>query len=305
MSTPDRESNALPETPRESEVNQISTLDATTTADGSLTFYSAEFNQHFHNLHGAREEALEKFTLPCHIPLLARNDKLCILDVCFGLGYNSGVAIALIQRLNPDCRILLYALERSPEVSLQAHQMGVWSEWNFAEDWLHMVRDGYVCTSQFEGIWHGGDARQSIAEVPENSADAVFFDPFASSACPELWTVDFFAAITRCMKPKGRLATYSCSATVRAALLEAGFAIGSTPAVGRVWPGTVASLTPGELPPLSQYEREHLQTRAAVPYRDPGLCETRDRIRTQRQQAQQRSQLEPTTQWKRRWTGRP
>ncbi|MEO1133095.1 MAG: MnmC family methyltransferase, partial [Cyanobacteria bacterium J06639_1] len=227
-----------------------------------------------------------------------------ILDVCFGLGYNAGVAIALIQRLNPDCRIVLHALERSSEVPLQAHQMGVWSEWGFAEDWLKMVREGRVVRPHFEGFWYGGDARQAIAEVPESIADAVFFDPFASSACPELWTVDFFATIARRMKRKGRLATYSCSATVRAGLIEAGFFIGSTPPVGRIWPGTIASLTPEDLPPLSQSEREHLQTRAAVPYRDPGLCETRDRIRHQRQQAQQISDLEPTTQWKLRWTGR-
>ncbi|MEM9155222.1 MAG: hypothetical protein AAGB13_09325, partial [Cyanobacteria bacterium P01_F01_bin.33] len=50
-------------------------------------------------------------------------------------------------------------------------------------------------------------------------------------------------------------------------------------------------------------ELEHLQTRAAVPYRDPTLKEERDRIRLQRQQAQQQSSLEATSRWKRRWAG--
>ncbi|MEM9153867.1 MAG: MnmC family methyltransferase [Cyanobacteria bacterium P01_F01_bin.33] len=282
---------------------KVNAFDSLVTADGSLTFYSIEFKQHFHNLHGAREEALEKFVLPCRVPLLARQPEVRILDICFGLGYNSGVALELLYRLNPDCRVVLHALERSPDVPLQAQRMGVWSDWDFAVDWLHLIRTGGVQTASLEAYWHGGDARQTITRVPTGFADVVFFDPFAPSACPELWTVDFFAEVARCMTRHGRLSTYSCAAAVRVAMQAVGFHIGSTPPVGRPWPGTIAALTPTDLPALTLMELEHLQTRAAVPYRDPTLKEERDRIRLQRQQAQQQSSFEPTSCWKRRWAG--
>ncbi|MEO1134750.1 MAG: hypothetical protein AAFX40_18875, partial [Cyanobacteria bacterium J06639_1] len=60
MSSFESELNSSPDTPSSGEVSEIQSYSTTTTADGSLTFYSREFGQHFHNLHGAREEALEK-----------------------------------------------------------------------------------------------------------------------------------------------------------------------------------------------------------------------------------------------------
>ncbi|MFN5513376.1 MAG: hypothetical protein ACK5CA_01125, partial [Cyanobacteriota bacterium] len=56
------------------------------------------------------------------------------------------------------------------------------------------------------------------------------------------------------------------------------------------------------VPPLSQAEREHLHTQAAVPYRDPSLTDDRETIHRRRQGEQAQSpHLEPTRQWKRRW----
>jgi tRNA U34 5-methylaminomethyl-2-thiouridine-forming methyltransferase MnmC len=55
------------------------------------------------------------------------------------------------------------------------------------------------------------------------------------------------------------------------------------------------------LPPLSQKEKEHLLTRAAIPYRDPQLNAPADVIMMRRQQEQQASSLEPTSHWRKRW----
>ena len=48
-------------------------------------------------------------------------------------------------------------------------------------------------------------------------------------------------------------------------------------------------------------EQEHLQTRAAVPYRDPNLDAQPEQIKIKRQQEQQNSHLESTSQWRKRW----
>ena len=120
-------------------------------------------------------------------------------------------------------------------------------------------------------------------------------------SCPQLWTVELFQQVARCLHPSGRLATYSCAVAVRAGMLAAGLYIGSTPPVGRPGPGTVAALTPDNLPELSQREQEHLQTRAAIPYRDPSLAASAEEILTNRQLEQQLSNLEATSAWKKRW----
>ena len=112
------------------------------------------------------------------------------------------------------------------------------------------------------------------------------------------------------------LATYSCAAAVRTALLNAKLSIGSTSPVGRKAPGTVAAFSTSyeankqpnqsnsplhQLPPLSQSEKEHLYTRAAVPYRDPKLIDSPEAIIKRRELEQQASKLEPTSRWRKRW----
>ncbi|MFO0171172.1 MAG: hypothetical protein ACK51W_01605, partial [Aphanizomenon sp.] len=53
--------------------------------------------------------------------------------------------------------------------------------------------------------------------------------------------------------------------------------------------------------PLSQGEKEHLLTRAAIPYRDPHLSDTTEVILKRRQEEVQVSTLESSSQWRKRW----
>ena len=127
-----------------------------------------------------------------------------------------------------------------------------------------------------------------------------FKGPFSPPKCPQLWTVEFLERVAKCLSSSGRLATYSCAAAVRTALITIGLKIGSTPPVGRRSPGTVASWSGTDLPMLSQQEQEHLLTRAAIPDRDPDLGDLADVILHRRQQEQSTSSLEPTSQWRKR-----
>jgi tRNA U34 5-methylaminomethyl-2-thiouridine-forming methyltransferase MnmC len=83
--------------------------------------------------------------------------------------------------------------------------------------------------------------------------------------------------------------------------MAAGLKIGATTPVGRRSPGTVASYTDDQLPALSPPESEHLQTKAAIPYRDRDLSDSVATIWQRRQQEQETSSLESTSQWKKRW----
>lgn len=132
-------------------------------------------------------------------------------------------------------------------------------------------------------------------------ADAIFLDPFSPPKCPQLWTVEFIQLIAQCLDKEGYLTTYSCAASVRNALQLAELKIGATRSVGRRSPGTVANWTGNHLPPLSNQEKEHLQTRAAIPYRDPLLSDPATIIHQRRLTEQSHSNREPSSRWKKRW----
>jgi len=283
------------------------------TADGSFTFFSAEFGETFHSLQGAREEAERKFIQPTLLEQKAQKSTLHLLDVCYGLGYNSAAALTKIWEVNPQCRVNLIGLELNSEVpqAAIAHQLlNLWPQ-PVNQVLTELAFNFKVDREVLQAQLLIGDARQTIQQVRLSGflADAIFLDPFSPPKCPQLWTVEFLGMVAECLQPQGRLATYSCAAAVRTALMAAGLKIGSTTPVGRRSPGTVASYTDDQLPALSPPEYEHLQTKAAIPYREALCGRSRDRdlwdsaatIWQRRQQEQETSSLESTSQWKKRW----
>lgn len=272
------------------------------TADGSFTFYSEEFGEAFHSRQGARLEAEQKFVVPTQICQKAAQGRLRLLDVCYGLGYNTAAALEAAWQVNPYCHIEVIGLERSlcvPQTAIAQNLLLGWSA-PVSELLGQLAQQHHISGDRFQGQLLVGDARQTVGQVPNDWADAIFLDPFSPQSCPELWTLEFLGRVIGALQASGHLATYSCAAAVRTALLTGGLQIGSTPGVGRKSPGTVASYTPTGLP-LTPQEQEHLETRAAVPYRDPTLTATAAVIRQQRQQEQATCGLEPTSQWRRRW----
>lgn len=275
------------------------------TADGTFTFFSSEFGEAFHSRQGARQEAQGKFVQPTCIAQKAESSVIRVLDVCYGLGYNTAEALATIWAVHPHCRVEWIGLELNisvPQAAIAHSLLAGWPE-PIPQILTQMGTTCRVETAVFQGHLLVGDGRQQIQRVYESGfqADAIFLDPFSPPHCPQLWTVEFLAWVARCLHPKGYLATYSCAAAVRTALVLAGLKIASTPGVGRLAPGTVARWDGTDLPPLSEQEREHLVTRAAIPYRDPSLTDQGDMIQARRHQEQLLCSLEPTTHWRKRW----
>lgn len=276
------------------------------TDDGSYTFFSDEFEELFHSHSGAKQEAQYKFIEPCQIKeKITIKNTIKILDVCYGLGYNTATCLETIWAINPNIKIELFALENDINVPLQAIDENLLN--NFSPsviDVLTSLANNYkIETKIFKGQLLQGDARQTIQTVINQNfqADAIFLDPFSPPKCPQLWTVEFIKLVSQCLGKEGYLATYSCAASVRTALQLTGLKIGATRSIGRRSPGTLANWNSNNLSPLSQQETEHLQTRAAIPYRDPTLKDTAQSIKKRRQKEQDCSSLEPSSHWKKRW----
>ncbi|WP_375541558.1 tRNA (5-methylaminomethyl-2-thiouridine)(34)-methyltransferase MnmD [Halomicronema sp. CCY15110] len=287
------------------------------TADGSATFYSETFGEWFHSRNGAYDEARSTYVQATQLVERAQTQgHITLLDVCYGLGYNTAAALERLWAVRPELPIRLVGLELDVMVPRAAIAQGLLNDWpESVQVALAEIASPYPkCPSQ---TWKGhfseethltaklliGDARQQIQNlVAQNfQADVIFLDPFSPPRCPQLWTVEFLSLVAQCLHPQGILATYSCAAAVRTALTTAGLHIGSLAAPGRRWPSTLASHAEENLPPLSQQELEHLLTRAAVPYRDPTLRDEAAMIQQRRSQEQAQSSLRSTGAWRRRW----
>ena len=280
-------------------------FDPCITDDGSYTFFSEEFGQTFHSKYGAKEEALFKYAIPTLLTEKANRGHLRILDICYGLGYNSAAALSTIWRSNPDCTIEIIALELDRSVVISAIKHQIFSEWEDPIPPLlaELARTELIDTNRLKAQLIFGDARQTIQQIIDREfrADAIFLDPFSPLACPQLWTVEFINLVAKCCADDGIISTYSCAAAGRTAMMQAGLSIAQINPVGRKAPGTIASFDAAQLPPLSQQELEHIQTRAAIPYRDPTLTDSMAKIVIRRELEQEDCGLETTSQWKKRW----
>lgn len=291
------------------------------TQDGSFTFFSERFGESFHSSLGARSEAFSKYVEMTRLREKAQNfttdpaPSLAILDVCYGLGYNTAAALETIWQVNPRCRVTLYGLELDdsvPQAAVATHDLQAL----FLQAWSPRVQSILTALAQsqvFQDEYltaqlYIGDARTTIQhlQAQQFQAEAIFLDPFSPQRCPQLWTVEFLQAVASCLAPTGILSTYSRAASVRTALNLAGLDIGSIPApanaLAHEWSqGTVAAWEDHPLIPLTQLEQEHLQTRAAVPFRDPTLQDDAATILQRHTEEQLRSQFESTSSWRRRW----
>ena len=293
------------------------------TADGSSTFYSEAFGEWFHSRSGACYEAQETYVKSVRLAQRVNrlsNQPLRILDVCYGLGYNTAAALETIWHENPDCAVEIVALEIDIEVARSAIAQNLIQRYSAS---VQTVLE--AITTHLTAHHHQthiqlllGDARQQIQPLVAKGwqADIIFLDPFSPPHCPQLWTTEFLSLVAQCLSPQGgELVTYSCAAAVRSALMHAGLSISSLQTAARKWPGTIArcssvdmrekdiraSNNKAELPVLSQQEQEHLKTKAAVPYRDPSLRATAEEILSHRAKEQQLSNLLPTGPWRSRW----
>jgi len=198
------------------------------TKDSSYTFYSSKYKEAYHSISGALEESLKKFVEPCKV-----KDGMKILDICFGLGYNAGMAIYKAKNLK------IVSLEKEiPDIS--QIKVPAWFEKTYKK-----IR---TCTKNLSYKDKDveikiiiGDACETIKKI-KGKFDVVFLDPFSPKKNPELWTAEFFKEIKKRMKKNAVLATYSCAGIVRRNLKKAGFEIRDGPCVGRRAPSTLANI---------------------------------------------------------------
>jgi len=265
------------------EVPESNTHTPILTDDGSITFFSEGWKEHYHTKTGARMEAQEKFVEPSGLAAKLQISNLKLLDVCFGLGNNS--LAAFCAATGSKCRMAVTALEMDKRVVRSASQFFQCLEtdpvnWRSVLSELHSHSSFITQNSSLSIRW--GDARWLIQRLETESFDIVFHDPFSSQHCPELWTVEFFQQLYRVMKPDGVLLTYSSALPVRGAMLEAGFLIGETHPGHQMGDGTLAAKRSADLEfPI----HGALDARRSIPYRDPHLCATAKTILRHRQEA--------------------
>ncbi|HIJ10738.1 TPA: hypothetical protein HA278_01645 [Candidatus Woesearchaeota archaeon] len=209
------------------------------TADKSESYHNDEVGESYHSHTGAVEEALKKYAIPCKIAEKAASGKVRILDMFFGMGYNSAMAIDTALKANPRCVIEVIGVENDPEIIRKIQEVN--PSITFFTHYKRLTPESLSFTEGNVTVTVLlGDAKEVVKEL-QGEFDAIFFDPFSPKTAPDMWTHKMFSHMYRVLHSKGVLATYSCARVGRENMSKAGLLYDDGPIVGRRGPGTVAS----------------------------------------------------------------
>lgn len=194
------------------------------TNDNSNTLYSSKYKQHFHDIKtGAIKESLIKHIIPS-FNFHKEKKELKILDICFGLGYNTFATINYILENNLDKKVEIF----SPE--LDAKLIESLKEFEFPKEFkkISYIIKQLLETKKYEDENFKielflGDAREYIKTLKD--LDIVYQDAFSSEVNKELWTVEYFQELYKATNETAIVTTYSIASNVRLSLYNAGFEI--------------------------------------------------------------------------------
>ena len=254
------------------------------TDDGSYSINSKEINHKIETLHtstGAISESFEKFIRPMKFDY---SEDIAILDICAGIGYNSSAAIDDFLKNSSDSQLQIDMVEISKATlacgllvpsPIKAHDITKKAIENelIHQDYATLQLEECEIPENIDINVYIEDARQTVQKLEDNTYDAIFLDPFSQNMAPELFSLEFFKEFRRLIKDDGIIATYTSSAPIRAAFIQADFFIGLGPIFGRKQGGTLASPNPLMLDyslPKNDEIRIALSD-VGIPFRDPNL----------------------------------
>ena len=200
-----------------------------TTGDGSKTIQIEEWDEQYHSLHGAVQEAYHVFI--DHGLKHVLRPKIDILEIGFGTGLNALITLAEAQKENK--KITYCGVEKYPVSVSEVNQLNYCETLGFSDlqdafeqmhysDWQQKItihKDFVLVKKQ-----------QDFCEINDKNAfDLIYFDAFGARVQPELWTVEIFKKMFKALRSKGVLVTYAAKGSVRRAMQEVGFLVERLP----------------------------------------------------------------------------
>jgi len=202
------------------------------TKDGSKTLYIEALDEHYHSFHGALQESLHVFIK--NGLRESHQNPLSILEVGLGTGLN-----ALLTCTEGEVKS-----EGSPKISYESLEAYPLAE----EEWKATQYEDLTESPNGPAIYnqiHTCPWEEPIELKPHfqftkrhtklqdfethKKFDLIYYDAFAPSAQPELWTESIFKKLFALTVPGGFLVTYCAKGQVKRNMKAAGYIVKALP----------------------------------------------------------------------------
>ncbi len=196
------------------------------TEDGSQSLYDEELNETYHSTKGARGESEYVFlemgvrSVPARRLRDCKYQPLNILEVGFGTGLNALLTWDWADRNETPIHFL--TLEPFPITD------SVWRQMELKED-QRFVKLHEANWNEVQEMSAYFTLEKRAAKLEEfkttGTVDVIFFDAFAPSKQPEVWSIDNLRRCFNSLRPSGILTTYCAQGQFKRNLAEVGFQV--------------------------------------------------------------------------------
>lgn len=202
------------------------------TSDGSFTLEVPELKETYHSVHGACTESHYVFIQNGLYPALERltAGRLKILEVGFGTGLNFLLTLKALRSF-PGVSAIYEAVEPFPPDYEALRLAGFYRipclqpDFSFEDESASFAqmaqREGLEGFRIYTECWPGVDL--------ENYYDLIYYDAFAPSRQPDMWTYEALRAAWNSLTPGGLWVTYAAQGAMKRTLHSLGFIVESLP----------------------------------------------------------------------------
>lgn len=199
------------------------------TKDGSDTVVHEIFDEHYHSIHGAKQESKHVF-INHGLALVKVDGTIDLFEMGFGTGLNALLAFDYAEKNN----LLLnyYSIEAYPLSFDDAMKL------NYAS----LIEDQSIFAKLHQATWNALVPISSNFNLFKIQAkledydltslplmDLIFYDAFAPSAQAQLWESEVLSKMFSLLKPGAFLSTYCAKGQFKRNLKELGFKVEAHP----------------------------------------------------------------------------
>lgn len=196
------------------------------TKDGSHTIAIPEKGVTYHSVHGAVQESLHVFMEAGLGAVLTSSNKpeVSVFEMGFGTGLNAFLTALVAEE--QQIHVSYTAVEAFPLPVEEALQLNYTDTLGHAALFAQLHRSAWNAAVTINEQFTLCKVQTELAAfLPSQTFDLVYYDAFAPSVQPELWTKEIFEKLYGIMNANGVLVTYCSKGDVRRALLAAGFSV--------------------------------------------------------------------------------
>jgi len=202
------------------------------TADGSMTIYLPEMDEHYHSYHGALQEAKHVF-IENGIKRFPKKDKDIISVFELGLGTGLNALLTAIWAERNQQKVAYFGLEAFPvelEMNFEMKYDRLITDYESKNLFTKIIEAPWEAKTEISTFFQLCKCQSKIQTLLVNQKfDIIYFDAFGPRAQEEMWDFEILEKTTSMLNPNGLFVTYCAKGQLKRDLKTLGLKVETLP----------------------------------------------------------------------------